>query len=172
MRGGTLGEGLRDLTKSLGPGTEMVEIGSYAGASALIFLESGNVKSLVAVDPWNDDLIEEMVARHGKQMDNVRQVFIEDVSSKHSEVEMLVMTSLEASLAVGDRKFDFVYIDGDHAYESCKQDIELWLPKIRSGGMIGGHDYCAACPGVIQAVDEKFGKPDRTFIDSSWLKFL
>lgn len=150
----------------------MVEIGSYAGSSTLIFLESGNVKGLVAVDPWDNDLIEEMVARHGRQMDRVREIFVEDVASKHPEVEMLVMTSEAAVRQVGDRKFDFVYIDGDHAYESCRQDIELWLPKVRPGGMIGGHDYCEACPGVIRAVDEKFEKPNEIFKDSSWLKLL
>ncbi len=150
----------------------MVEIGSYAGSSTLIFLQSGNIKSLIAVDPWDDNLLEEIVARHGQQMDRVREIFVEDVVSKYPEVEMLVMTSEEAAGAVGDRQFDFVYIDGDHSYDSCHQDIELWLPRIRSGGMIGGHDYCEACPGVIRAVNERFGKPDQTFGDNSWLRRL
>jgi predicted O-methyltransferase YrrM len=172
MREGSLGEGLRALARSLPTNVEMVEIGSYAGSSTLIFLNNADVKSLVAVDPWNNDLLEHIVARHGLQMDNVRRIFVEDVMSQYSQVEMLAMTSEKAAELVGNRMFDFVYIDGDHAYESCKRDIELWLPKIRPEGMIGGHDYCSFCPGVIQAVDERFGKPDETFIDNSWLKRL
>lgn len=36
---------------------------------------------------------------------------------------------------------DFVYIDADHSYQGVKQDIENWLPHIKEGGLIGGHDY-------------------------------
>ncbi|MBT5491708.1 class I SAM-dependent methyltransferase, partial [bacterium] len=36
---------------------------------------------------------------------------------------------------------DFIYIDANHTYESAKEDIQLWYPKIKVGGMISGHDY-------------------------------
>ena len=36
---------------------------------------------------------------------------------------------------------DAIYIDANHTYEAAKQDIELWYPKVRKGGMICGHDY-------------------------------
>ena len=35
---------------------------------------------------------------------------------------------------------------------------------------ICGHDYCPGWPGVIKAVEEKLGKPDKTFLDGSWMK--
>jgi hypothetical protein len=31
-------------------------------------------------------------------------------------------------------------IDGDHSYEAVKKDIENYLPKMRSGGIIVGDD--------------------------------
>ena len=37
-------------------------------------------------------------------------------------------------------KLDFVYIDGNHAYEYVKKDIGLYYPKLKKGGVIGGHD--------------------------------
>ena len=49
---------------------------------------------------------------------------------------------------------DFVYIDGLHSYESVKEDIHDWFPKLKSGGILCGHDYNATNPGTIQAVDE------------------
>jgi hypothetical protein len=61
--------------------------------------------------------------------------------------------------------FDFVYIDADHSYEAVKKDIEIWLPLIKAGGMIGGHDYgfpdeAVRYGGVQEAVDEIFGSND------------
>jgi predicted O-methyltransferase YrrM len=51
--------------------------------------------------------------------------------------------------------FDLVYIDANHRFQAIKQDLHLWWPLIRPGGMLAGHDYIAAggC-GVIEAVDE------------------
>ena len=36
---------------------------------------------------------------------------------------------------------DFVFIDANHSYDSVKRDIIAWQPKVRSGGIIAGHDY-------------------------------
>ena len=51
------------------------------------------------------------------------------------------MTSEQAAFAMLDNTLDFCYIDADHRYEAAKQDIELWLSKVKSGGIICGHDY-------------------------------
>ena len=82
-------------------------------------------------------------------------------------------TSEEFSKTIEDGSLDFVYIDGDHQYESCKKDLQLWIPKIKKGGIIAGHDYLAICfLGVVNAVNETFGSPDKTYEDTSWIKFL
>jgi hypothetical protein len=49
---------------------------------------------------------------------------------------------------------DFVYIDGNHTYDYVKRDIELYYPLIKSGGVIGGHDFRADCIGLCNAVIE------------------
>lgn len=52
---------------------------------------------------------------------------------------------------------DFVYIDADHSYEAVVDDLCRWAPKVRPGGIIGGHDYGHPnFPGVKKAVDEFF----------------
>lgn len=66
---------------------------------------------------------------------------------------------------------DAVYIDEVHDYESVKADIMTWLPKIKVGGTICGHDYIERPEynfGVIRAVCEIFGAPDKVFADTSW----
>ena len=72
--------------------------------------------------------------------------------------------SKEAAKAIPDGSLDFVFIDADHTYEGCKGDIEAWLPKIKKGGFISGHDYENTdypAWGVKRAVDERFGTPEK-----------
>lgn len=73
--------------------------------------------------------------------------------------KVIVRTSEEASKEI-DEIFDFVYIDGDHRYETVLNDIQLWYAKIRSGGIISGHDYFPTQQGVVTAVD-KFCKDNN-----------
>jgi hypothetical protein len=51
-------------------------------------------------------------------------------------------------------ELDFVFIDAQHTYEAVKEDIGLWLPKIRAGGLLCGHDWQNKFPGVSKAVNE------------------
>jgi len=70
---------------------------------------------------------------------------------------ILRMYSVEAEKIIKDNSLDFVFIDGDHSYAGVKKDIKLWLPKVKKGGWIGGHDYNhSRLPGVKKAVDEVF----------------
>ena len=49
---------------------------------------------------------------------------------------------------------DFVYIDAEHSYEAMTNDLALWFPKVRAGGVIAGHDYSPEFDGVRRAVNE------------------
>lgn len=40
-----------------------------------------------------------------------------------------------------NESLDFVYIDGGHDYKSAAQDIKNWSKKVRTGGIVAGHDY-------------------------------
>jgi hypothetical protein len=56
--------------------------------------------------------------------------------------------------------FDWIYIDGDHSYESVRKDIEAADRAIKPGGLLMCDDYCtwnsgAGSPyGVARAVNE------------------
>jgi hypothetical protein len=65
--------------------------------------------------------------------------------------------SVEAAGDVPDGSLDFVFVDADHSYEGCRDDIAAWLPKLKPDGLLCGHDYGNyAFPdfGVDLAVDE------------------
>lgn len=56
-----------------------------------------------------------------------------------------------------DASLDLVFIDADHAEEAVLVDLAAWVPKVRPGGIVAGHDYASAHhPGVKPAVDAFF----------------
>ena len=74
-----------------------------------------------------------------------------------NKINLIKNNSKDESLNYDDNYFDIVYIDASHEYEYVKEDIINWLPKVKKGGIICGDDYVNGWPGVIQAVNEKFG---------------
>jgi hypothetical protein len=53
-----------------------------------------------------------------------------------------------------DESLDFVYIDANHTFDYVMRDIIEWSKKVRSGGVVSGHDYFRLKhAGVILAVD-------------------
>lgn len=77
------------------------------------------------------------------------------------QLRIIRMESVDAARFFWDGYFDFVYIDGDHRKEFVLQDINAWLPKVRKGGIIAGHDYLDRIRKNHQvklAVNEFFGE--------------
>lgn len=89
-------------------------------------------------------------------------------------VEIREGWSTEVARSVPDGSLDMVFLDADHSYEGVRDDIAAWLPKVRKGGWIGGHDYENNEPaydfsGVKRAVDEAF--PEGVEVDENFTWF-
>jgi predicted O-methyltransferase YrrM len=76
-------------------------------------------------------------------------------------VELIKSDSSAAASLFENESLDFVFIDGNHWYDYVKKDIEAWLPKIKKGGIVSGHDYQEK--GVSTAVEEIFGHSAQVF---------
>lgn len=139
----------------------ILEVGSWTGCSMEIFAQY--FKKVICVDPWKST---EGINTHYK-MEEVEKIFNERMS-KYSNVIKCIMT-FEDLYPI--KNIDIIYIDGIHTYEAVKHDNKLALElKPR---YIAGHDYWQSkFPGVIKAVNEVLGKPDKIFSDSSWFKKL
>ena len=61
---------------------------------------------------------------------------------------------------------DFVFIDADHSSDAVRQDIELWRPKLKRGGLLCGHDY--HMEPVKQVVDEMLPAAQHEDTDAVW----
>ena len=66
---------------------------------------------------------------------------------------------------------DLVYIDACHMYRQCKADIVLATVKLKPRIAMAGHDYDPNWSGVVQAVKDTLGEPDKVYEDSSWIKW-
>lgn len=69
--------------------------------------------------------------------------------------------SIEGAAHYADSSVDVLMIDADHRYESVRDDLATWLPKLTPGGLVIGHDYTRKNPGVMQAFNERFGDKCR-----------
>ena len=87
------------------------------------------------------------------------------------QLHVLRMSSIEASKLFPKNYFDLVFIDANHRYKFVKADIEVWLPLVREGGFLIGHDYTFGNKyiGVRQAVGESFGE-DFKVRGACWIK--
>jgi len=78
--------------------------------------------------------------------------------------EMITMKSVEAAPLILDSSLDGVYIDALHTSPHIDQDVKLWTPKVRPGGVVCGHDYAnRRFPDVKRAVDSFYGEENITF---------
>jgi len=72
--------------------------------------------------------------------------------------EIMEMPSAEAAPLIPDGSLDGCFIDALHTNPNVTEDIDLWTPKVRPGGILCGHDYeNRRFPDVKAAVDKKYG---------------
>ena len=53
---------------------------------------------------------------------------------------------------LGEKKIDFLFIDGDHSYEGVKRDFEMYSPLVRKGGVIALHDIVPGSQELVGGV--------------------
>lgn len=146
----------------LAAGKRVLEVGSFKGLSA--FCMGIVAESVTCVDTFSAD------ASGASQSGEVTTLGAFQAATKRfRNISHFVGTSeLAATSPDGPHgTFDLVLIDATHEYDDCKQDIQLWWPRVKPGGLLVFHDYghtlnsdgtvAGGFPGVTKAVDEIFG---------------
>lgn len=145
--------------------TRGVELGVLKGDTLFAVLDACPDLHMVGVDLWMQTPEKDARIDEGgwgytnHDMDAHRRHVFERAKDYGKRVTLYEMPTTEAARWYDDHYFDFAFVDADHLYEAVKADIDAWVPKIRYGGMMLGHDYSPAFPGVMKAVDEVFGRP-------------
>lgn len=70
----------------------------------------------------------------------------EKAIGKYPNCTKIAKTSLEAEKDVPKRSLDFVYIDANHSFGNTAIDMEVWITKVRRGGIMAVHDYHYVMP--------------------------
>ena len=128
------------------------EIGVHVGESFLTLLQNcPNISKLYGVDPYVpyvDYLKEEGQSFDPMVVDEKEIEYIKLVSyhrqkfSGHKDkIVFYEMDSIEASKKVEDKSLDFIFIDSYCSFEQAKDDIKVWYPKVKDGGIFAGHDW-------------------------------
>ncbi len=143
------------ITDDLSGNLTIAEIGVYQGrGTALIcvnLINKGIEFEYHAIDHFNGSL------EHDNKID-YETIARSNLKPLEGLINIHKNDSITQSTLFPDRYFDIVYIDASHDYESVKEDIHAWLPKVKPGGYICGDDYCTSWAGVYNAVNEIFGK--------------
>lgn len=152
------------ILSRLGDNPVGVEVGVFAGQLSMILLQKPDLK-LYMVDSWAISEPDSDYAKSGDFHSSLTQAqqdeyceYTKSITSQFGErANVIRKTSIKAAKDIPDHSLDFVFIDADHSYNGCKADIQAWLPKVKKGGLLSGHDYentSYPCFGVEKAVDE------------------
>lgn len=143
----------REQMLSLLPKNGMVaELGVDHGEFSQKILEINQPSKLHLVDVWHSDRYPERLFHE------VSKKFQSEI--KNGKVEINRGLSTEVVNQFPDGYFDWIYIDTAHTYSVTKAELETYLPKMKHGGIIAGHDFIVGeidVPwkyGVIEAVYE------------------
>ena len=142
------------IIESVPQGGHIVEVGAWKGAStSYLAVEAQHEKLCIdVVDTWSG-------SDEHKDMSDIREnslfgTFIDNLRPVINLINPIRADSVSASKMYAEECLDAVFIDADHRYESVKADILAWMPKVKKGGILAGHDYVDGHNGVIKAVNE------------------
>jgi predicted O-methyltransferase YrrM len=137
-----------------------VEVGCKEGRTTGHILANVPDSRVIAIDPW---IVQPATTDKTKEtyeswdFQSIEKQFWENVGEHKDRCEMLRLSSeTAAKTEKPDSSYDLIFIDALHDYEHVKQDIALWWPKVRIGGMLCGHDFNHKWPGCERAVAESF----------------
>ena len=147
----------RSLLAHVPDGGEIAEVGVFAGKSLCSIGPEAKRRGIrmYAVDSWGVYEGCDMRKAYADFLDAIHRFGIADA------VQICAGDSAVMANSFANGMFDLIFIDADHHYDAVRLDIQLWTPKLKLGGWIGGHDYLEPMwPGVTRAVDEIFDRSD------------
>ncbi len=156
------------VVKRFPTNSHFVEVGVWKGMSASFMaveiINSGKQIKFDCVDNW--EIIDPVIPK--ESYEGIWETFQTNIEPVKHIINPVRMISWEAASNYKDESLDFVFIDASHDYESVKKDIIAWLPKVKKGGILAGHDYTSFV-GVMRAVGELIGKENIMVIEECWV---
>lgn len=130
----------------------VAEIGVDEGKFSQKIFEINAPENYHLVDVWGTDRF------HDGKYEAVKNYFQEQINNEQVHIHKKLST--DAAFDFEDNYFDWIYIDTNHTYETTRDELRLYAPKMKKGGIIAGHDYVTGNwittfrYGVVEAVHE------------------
>lgn len=116
----------------------IVETGRFQGGSTFLMACANLSVPIYSIDiaPQNDAFLKEQFQKFsvGK---NVELIVGDSQKTKYPQI----------------KKFDMLFIDGDHSYQGCTNDLENWFGELSHGGHVVLHDCYAGCDVKESVID-------------------
>lgn len=152
----------QEIVSAMPDGSVFVEVGSWKGRSISFFLvemiNQNKQFCTFCIDTWKGS--EEHTHMECINANSLYDIFLKNTEPVKDNFSRIRMPSVQAAAFFPKQSITVAFIDAAHDYESVKADILAWLPKIRKGGLLIGHDYLHE--GVKTAVHEIFGDAVKT----------
>ena len=117
-----------------------VEVGTFKGDFSKELLENTPMK-LYMIDVWRPLGDEYQDASNHALHQSAYSDTMNNIKGYEDRAVMIRCNSEQGVELFADESLDFVFIDSNHAYDFVKEDIKLWYPKVKKGGVFAGHDY-------------------------------
>jgi len=156
---------------------QLIEVGVYRSKSAKKFRRLFPKTNITLIDPYrySSENLGKMYTEFDtpekweKLYQSQRMFWDNDLNTL-----LIRAYSPEVATCWNAKMEDIIFLDGDHRYEAVKADIAAWLPKIRPGGLLCGHDYSTRGNnvGVKKAVDEVLGSTVFIGSQKTWVHYV
>jgi len=142
------------ILKQLGLLGNWVELGVCKGHFSEHLLKNSSCKKLYSIDAWAGD----------RGHDNRQFLHTKGILAKYSDRSIIIRGKfVDASRIFLDNYFDFIYIDG-YAHEGHIKILEAYWNKLRTGGLIAGHDYDGEFQLNMKQINSFFHSKNLSFL--------
>ncbi len=147
-----------EMVNNASDGDHFVEIGVWKGcSSAYMGVEIYNSNKNIIYDAIDCFDVTTEFGEEGKHIYNEAKYNLKSLIEK-GIINLIKGYSEDVSKNYEDESISFCFIDAAHDYDSVKNDILTWLPKVKVGGVLAGHDYDEYHIESHNAVNDTLGK--------------
>ncbi len=144
---------LQSWAQTLPKNSVIVEVGSFYGRSACCFAESAATSSIFCFDRWLNDIEQPIGNSKITYEDRIINNFplpgminsLENFLNNTLQFKNIHHKQIQSSNDIlwDGKLIDMLFIDAEHKNPSDWEYISYFLPFVKQGGYVSGHDYTA-----------------------------
>jgi len=158
-----------ELYTILPPNPVVAEIGVAEGLFSRDILKYWKASKLYSVDSWGKIAGQTGDGGFENYWHEKNYVNAMDLLREFGDKSVILRgISWDMAVHVPDESLDCLYIDCCHEYVCVKKDLDAWMPKVKKGGLVCGHDIANNQYGVRRAVDEVTGGKWTLIPEQGW----